>query len=113
MADLVQSLKLPANWEPIVRQMIDDSNKRRPDPEAERKEIRGMLRLMRENYEHGLYEGEEYQYWQKVNALKEKLDSARAGSRKLPSIEPHIPCWTCVRAGNRPPRRSAKIWCTS
>src|SRR3990172_7174721 len=29
---------------------------------------------MRENYERGLYEGEEYQYWQKVSALKEKLD---------------------------------------
>jgi hypothetical protein len=33
-----------------------------------------MLRLMRDNYERGLYEGEEYQYWQKVNALKEKLE---------------------------------------
>lgn len=33
-----------------------------------------MLRLMVDNYERGLYEGEEYQYWQKVNALKEKLD---------------------------------------
>ena len=33
-----------------------------------------MLRLMRDNYERGLYEGEEYQYWQKVNSLKEKLD---------------------------------------
>jgi hypothetical protein len=31
-------------------------------------------RLMRENYARGLYEGEEYQYWQKVSALKEKLD---------------------------------------
>ena len=29
---------------------------------------------MRENYERGLYEGEEYQYWQKVSALKEKLE---------------------------------------
>ncbi|MEN4011396.1 MAG: hypothetical protein ROW48_05140 [Bellilinea sp.] len=28
---------------------------------------------MRENFERGLYEGEEYQYWQKVSALKEKL----------------------------------------
>jgi hypothetical protein len=28
---------------------------------------------MRENYERGLYEGEEYQYWQKVSTLKEKL----------------------------------------
>ena len=46
----------------------------RPDPETERKEIRSMLRLMRDNYERGLYEGEEYQYWQKVNSLKEKLD---------------------------------------
>ena len=28
---------------------------------------------MGENFERGLYEGEEYQCWQKVNALKEKL----------------------------------------
>ena len=32
-----------------------------------------MLRLMRDNFERGLYEGEEYQYWQKVSGLKEKL----------------------------------------
>ena len=32
-----------------------------------------MLRLLRENFERGLYEGEEFQYWQKVGALKEKL----------------------------------------
>ena len=32
-----------------------------------------MLRLMRENFERGLYEGEEYQCCQKVIALKEKL----------------------------------------
>ncbi len=32
-----------------------------------------MLRLRRDNYESGFYEGEEYQYRQKVNALKEKL----------------------------------------
>ena len=29
---------------------------------------------MRRTYERGLYEGEEYQYWQKVSGLKEKLD---------------------------------------
>ena len=29
---------------------------------------------MCENYERDLYEGEEYQYWQKVSARKEKLD---------------------------------------
>ena len=28
---------------------------------------------MCENFEQGLREGEEFQYWQKVNALKEKL----------------------------------------
>ena len=47
---------------------------READPEAERKEIRNTSRLMRDNYERGLYEGEEFMYWQKVNALKEKLD---------------------------------------
>jgi hypothetical protein len=45
-----------------------------PDPETERKEISTMLRLMQDNYERGMYEGEEYQYWQKVNALKEKIE---------------------------------------
>jgi len=28
---------------------------------------------MRENYQHGLYEGEEYQFWKKASGLKEKL----------------------------------------
>jgi hypothetical protein len=50
-----------------------DNQRERADPEAERKEIRSMLRLMRDNFERGLYEGEEYQYWQKVSGLKEKL----------------------------------------
>jgi hypothetical protein len=72
VAKLIQSIHLPENWEPIVRQMLDNQRER-ADPEAERKEIRGMLRLMRDNFERGLYEGEEYQYWQKVSGLKEKL----------------------------------------
>jgi hypothetical protein len=55
-----------------VRKLLHDEQDR-PDPETERKEIRSMLRLMRDNFERGLYEGEEYQYWQKVNSLKEKL----------------------------------------
>ncbi len=73
IATLVQSLKLTATWEQDVRQLLHEDQEG-PDPEAERKEIRLMMRMMRENYEHGLYVGEEYQYWQKVNGLKEKLD---------------------------------------
>jgi hypothetical protein len=52
--------------------MLDEQHGR-ADPETERKETRGMLRLMRDNFERGLYEGEEYQYWQKVSGLKDKL----------------------------------------
>jgi hypothetical protein len=66
-------MHLPENWEPIVQQMLDNQRER-ADPKAECKEIRSMLRLMRDNFERGLYDGEEYQYWQKVNALKEKLE---------------------------------------
>jgi hypothetical protein len=72
VADLIRSIHLPDNWEPIVRQMLHEQRDR-VDPEAERKEIRSTMRLMRENFERGLYEGEEYQYWQKVGTLKEKL----------------------------------------
>ena len=56
-----------------MRKLLHDEQDR-PDPGTERKEIRGMLRLMCDNYERGLYEGEEYQYWQKVSALNEILD---------------------------------------
>jgi len=56
-----------------MRKLLHDEQDR-PDPDTERKAIRSMLRLMRDNYERGLYEGEEYQYWQKVNNLKEKLE---------------------------------------
>jgi hypothetical protein len=72
VADLIRSIRLPENWEPIVRQMIE-AQREKTDPEAERKDIRNTLRLIRENYEHGVYEGEEYQYWQKISSLKEKL----------------------------------------
>jgi hypothetical protein len=47
-----------------------DNQRERADPEAERKEIRGMLRLIRDNFERGVYECEEYKYWQKVSGLK-------------------------------------------
>jgi hypothetical protein len=33
-----------------------------------------MMRLMRENFECGLDEGEEYEYWLKINTLKERLN---------------------------------------
>jgi hypothetical protein len=73
VGELVQSLKLPANWEDSVRRLCQQQREG-SDPETERKDIRNTIRLMRENYERGLYEGEGYQYWQKVSALKEKLD---------------------------------------
>jgi hypothetical protein len=72
VADLIRSIHLPENWDPIVRQMIE-TQREKADPEAKRKEIRGMLRMIRENFEHELYEDEENQYWQKVSASKEKL----------------------------------------
>jgi site-specific DNA recombinase len=73
VAALIQSLRLTATWEEDVRKLLHEEQDR-PDPETERKEIRSMLRLMRDNYERGMYEGGEYQYWQKVNSLKEKLE---------------------------------------
>jgi hypothetical protein len=72
IAELIQSIRLPSDWEQIIRNAFQ-AQKGAPDPDVERKEIRNTLRLMRENFERGLYAGEEYQYWQKVNNLKEKL----------------------------------------
>ena len=73
VAELIRSLKQAVSWEEGVCQVLQDEQSG-PDPESERKEIRSILLLMRENYERGLNKGEEYQYWQKVNGLKEKLE---------------------------------------
>jgi len=72
VAELIQSIRLPFDWETMVRKLLEEQHDG-TDPETERKEIRGTLRLMRENFERGLYDGEEYIYWQKVGVLKEKL----------------------------------------
>ena len=73
IATLVTSLKLTVTWEQDVNNLLHKEQEG-PDPEAQRKEIRMKMRLMRDNYESGFYEGEEFQYKQKANALKEKLD---------------------------------------
>jgi len=57
IGELVQSTKLPANWDDVVRRLCQQQREG-PDPEAERKNIRNTIRLMRENYERWLYEGE-------------------------------------------------------
>jgi hypothetical protein len=59
VAELIQSIRLPFDWETMVRKLLHEQRDQ-VDPESERKEIRTMLRLMRENYESGMYEGEEY-----------------------------------------------------
>jgi DNA invertase Pin-like site-specific DNA recombinase len=58
IASLLQSLKLTPNWEQDVRKLLHDDQEG-PDPEVERKEIRSMARLMRDNYEGGLFEGKD------------------------------------------------------
>jgi hypothetical protein len=62
VAELICSIHIPGNWEPIVPQMLNEQ-RNQVDLEAEHKEIRGMLRLIRKNFECGLYVGSEYQYW--------------------------------------------------
>lgn len=73
LGEFVQSLKLPANWVESVLRLCQLQDCK-PDPEAERKAIRNTIRLIRDNYEHRLYEGEEYMYWQKINGLNEKVN---------------------------------------
>ena len=42
IADLIRSIRLPENWEPIVRQMLNEQRDQ-VDPETERKEIRTTI----------------------------------------------------------------------
>lgn len=65
------SIRLPENWEMLIKNNLVE----RADPETRSEEIQTLLRLMRENYEHGLYEGEGQEYWQKIISLREQLAS--------------------------------------
>jgi hypothetical protein len=53
VVDPIRSIHLPESWDPIVRQMID-MQREEADPEAERKEIRGMLRMIRKTLKEKL-----------------------------------------------------------
>ena len=108
IAELVKSLKLSADWEESVRRLTKRQEDA-PDPETERKEIRTTIRLMRENYERGLYEGEEFIYWQKVNALKEKLDLLNGYRSSHRTRRQHL-ARSASKLGVGHQRR-ARIWC--
>src|SRR5574337_767319 len=81
---------MPENWEPIVHQMLDE-HREKIDSEAELRDIRSMLRLMRENIERGLYEGKEYQYWQKIDMLNRVPESYTSGQSSNGPVYPHWP----------------------
>ena len=107
-AELIRSIHLPDNWELIVRQRLNEQ-RAQVDPEAELKEIRGKLHLIRENFERGLYEEEEYQYWQKVSTLKEKLAlSERTSEPAITALR--RPSWNYVKPGRIRLWRNARIW---
>jgi hypothetical protein len=72
IANLIQSLMLPPDWENAVRKMLQEKDSD-PDPEFQRKEIREKLRRMRTGYERGMYQDEENLYWRGVETLQEKL----------------------------------------
>ncbi len=82
----------------------------KPDAEAERKEIRIILRLMRDNGERGLRESEEYQYWKKVNSLNEKLELlTRVPETALERAA--LSLLTCMIAGNGLTGRGKRCGC--
>ena len=72
ISSLVQSLKLPSDWELAVRKLLQE-NVEEPDPEMERKEIREQIRRMRTAYNHGIYKDDEYLFWSEIEALQDRL----------------------------------------
>jgi hypothetical protein len=75
VADLIQSIHLPENWEPIVRQMLDNQHERL-NPEAERKML---VRMMIQ--EAGCDVGTKRFVWVKVNPDYEILFRLMDGLR--------------------------------
>jgi site-specific DNA recombinase len=72
IAELIESIHLPDNWEQLLHRAME-IRCQDGDSEIERKEIENQLCHMKKNYEYGLYDGEEKQYWQKVSSMKDRL----------------------------------------
>jgi DNA invertase Pin-like site-specific DNA recombinase len=79
---LILEIKLPEGWEDLVKERLCDQKLNvEPDPEKEKKDIRAQLRRMRDSYNHGMYDGDEYLYWREVEQLKAKLIALTAAKR--------------------------------
>jgi hypothetical protein len=77
IAILVQSLKLPADWEQAVRRLLQE-DQTGPDLELERREIREKIRRMRTGYERGIYQDDEHVFWSEIETLQQRLEKTEA-----------------------------------
>ena len=81
IANLVQSLKLPANWEDAVRKILQAEEKG-PDLEQERKEIREKIRRMRTGYVRGIYKEDEHFFWSEIESLQQHLEKLETAGKE-------------------------------
>lgn len=72
VAILIQSLKLPPDWETLVRELMEKSAPD-SDPDAEKRRLREQLRRVRNAYIQGLYDDDDYLYRRETETLKERL----------------------------------------
>jgi len=74
IADFMEKLVLPDEWQTALQQVIS-ARKNEIDPTKEKARLKAEMRRAREAFNRGTYEGEEYLFWREFDTLKEKLNA--------------------------------------
>jgi site-specific DNA recombinase len=107
IAEFIKSLRLVDDWQDRVRVMMEIEKPKGPDPESEKKRIRGMLKRMRDAYIAGKYGEDEITYFNESRELEQKLAILEQSSYKKISLDSANQlmglrdCWEFATQGER------------
>lgn len=76
ITSIIEAIDLPADWMRQLKHIINQKEAG-SDPKTTRTKLRANLRRLRTNYEHGLYDEDEQEYWRRIDEIKGKLDSVK------------------------------------
>jgi hypothetical protein len=73
IAELMDSLVLPKNWQEALQEMLNTRPKDLFNPQKEKARLKGEIRRMREAYTRGLYEDDPHIFWREIGRLEDQV----------------------------------------
>ena len=78
LAELMQQLVLPENWQEQLDTFLKEADSKKVDVEEERTKLRAHIRRLRKSYTNGLYGDDEHVFWAEIEGLQAQLNALEA-----------------------------------